>query len=230
MWCRLARVHVRAGDRVAAGQVVAELDPGQVEEEVRGAEAAARRAEAEVRKARVDVEDERRKLALQRRAVQSGVAPVSAVEEAELAVKRAVAARESAAQDAMAARSRAKTARGRLGDTRLAAPFDGTVALRFRDAGAIVEASAPIMKIVKQGPLRLRFAVPPRRALALSPGSGVVAAVDTIASPVRATIRRVSPALDPASEMIIVEAELAVDPGVAADLRPGLAAQVVAAP
>jgi len=36
----------------------------------------------------------------------------------------------------------------------------------------------------------------------------------------------VSPALDPASDLIIVEAELAVDPAVAADLRPGLAAEV----
>ena len=222
----LARVHVRAGDRVVAGQVVAELDPVQVEEEVRGAEAETRRAEAELRKARVDVEDARRKLALQRRAARSGVAPASAVEEAALAVKRAVAAGESAAQDAMAARSRAKTAKGRLGDTRLTAPFDGTVALRFRDAGAIVEASAPIVKIVKQGQLRLRFAVPPARARALSPGTAVRATVATIASPIAATIRHVSPALDPASDLIIVEAELAVDPAVAADLRPGLAAEV----
>jgi hypothetical protein len=79
---------------------------------------------------------------------------------------------------------------------------------------------------IKLGPLRLRFAVPPHRARTLTPGTPVTATVDTIGSPVAATIRRVSQVLDPASELIIVEAGLAVDPAVAAELRPGLAAAV----
>ena len=222
----LSAVHVRPGDRVSAGQVVAELDPRPLEEEMRAAEAAAQRAQAEVRKAHVDVEDARRRLTLQKGAVASGLSPASALEEARLAVERARAAEQSAAQDAKMARSRANTARDHLAETRLAAPFDGTVALRFRDAGATIEARTPIVKIVKQGELRLRFAVPPQRARDLPPGTAVTATVETIATPIAATVRRVSPALDPASELILIEAELTLDTATAADLRPGLGAAV----
>jgi RND family efflux transporter MFP subunit len=222
----LAAIDVRPGDRVVAGQVLAELDPQPVAEEVRAAEAAARRAQAEARKARVDVEDARRKLILQKRATESGVSPVAALDEARFAVKRARAAAQSAMQEAKVARSRANTERSRLAQTKLAAPFDGTVALRFRDAGATVEAGTPVLKVVKLGKLRLRFAVPPPRARDLGPGTRVTATIDTVASPMPAIVRHVSPSLDPASELIIVEAELAVGDAVAADLRPGLAAVV----
>lgn len=222
----VAVVHVRAGDRVSAGQVVAELDPRPLEEEVRAAEAAAGRARAELRKASIDVEDARRRVALANRAVAAGLSPASELDEARLQVQRALAAQQAASQEVKVALSQASTARGHLAHTRLTAPFDGTVALRLRDAGATVDPTTPIVKIVKLGQLRLRFAVPPRRARTLTPGTAVTATVDTIESPLAATIRQVSPGLDPASELIIVEAELAVDSNVAAALRPGLAAAV----
>jgi len=222
----LASVSVRPGDRVTAGQVVAEIDPRPVEEDVRAAEATARRAAADVRKAEVDVADARRKLALEKRAAASGVSAAASVDEARLGLDRARAAAQSAAQEASAARSRANSARSHLAETHLKAPFDGTVALRFRDAGAIVDPSSPIVKVVKNGELRLRFAVPPQRARALRPGMAVTAAVDTVQSPVAAVIRQVSPALDPASELILVEAELAAGGDDAGELRPGLGARV----
>jgi RND family efflux transporter MFP subunit len=223
----VAAVHVRPGDRVAAGQVIAELDPGPLREELRAAEAAAARAGAEARKAAVDVEDARRKLALAKRAAAAGLSPATELDEARLEVERARAAQQAASQEAKVALSHASTARAHLAQTSLSSPFDGTVALRMRDAGATVDATTPIAKIVKRGQLRLRFAVPVQRARTLTPGTPVTAAVDTIESPVAATIRHISPALDPASELIIVEAELAVGPDLAAELRPGLAAAVM---
>jgi len=54
----------------------------------------------------------------------------------------------------------------------------------------------------------------------------VTARVEMIASPIAATVRHVSPALDPASEHILVEAEIAAGPDIAAEMRPGLAADV----
>lgn len=63
----LQRVLVRAGDRVTAGQVVAELDPRPLQEELRVAEAALQAAEASHRQARVDIEDAQRRLAVELR-------------------------------------------------------------------------------------------------------------------------------------------------------------------
>jgi multidrug efflux pump subunit AcrA (membrane-fusion protein) len=140
-----------------------------------------------------------------------------------MAVKRAVAAAEKAGSTVAQESSHAQTAKDHLTDTALLAPADGTVAMRFKDPGATVAAGAPIVRVVGRGGLRLKFAVPPERAHELAPGNVVHATIDTVAKPVDATIREVSPTLDPASGLIIVEAEL---PAEAGELRPGLAATV----
>ena len=222
----LARVLVRAGDAVTAGQVVAELDPKQMEEDLRGATAALGAASAAKRQADVDTEDARRKLVLETKAVANGVSPQSALEEAKLAVRRAEAAAQRAAATIAAESSRVQTARDHLADTTLRAPAAGIVGMRFKDPGATVGVGVPIVRIVGQNGLRLRFAVPPDRSRDLTVGAAVHATIDTLDKPVRATIRQVSPALDPASGMVVVEAELdPSDPNVTR-LRPGLAAWV----
>ena len=221
----VARVAVRAGDRIAAGQLVAELDPSPLEEELRAADASQRASVAAQRQADVDVAEATRRLELEKDSVAAGASPRQNVETAELALARARAARERARSLVAEARSRAETTRARLADATLRAPFAGTVALRFKDAGATVGPGTPIVRIVGEEGLRLRFAVPPARMHELAPGKEVEATVDTVARPLVAVVRQVSPALDPASGLIVVEAEL----GVTSDgdgLRPGLAARV----
>jgi RND family efflux transporter MFP subunit len=222
----VAAVDVRPGDHVTAGQVVAEMDQKSMEEELRAAQAALGAAVAAHRQAAVDVEDARRKLALETQGAASGVSPRSAVAEAKLAVKRAEAAAARAGSTVAAERSHVQTAKDHLSDTALRAHADGTVAMRFKDPGATVAAGAPILRIVGQGAMRLRFAVPPDRAGALQVGGDVTATVETVAKPLQAEIRQISPALDPASGLVLVEAELVVDPDTAKQLRPGLAATV----
>jgi multidrug efflux pump subunit AcrA (membrane-fusion protein) len=58
------------------------------------------------------------------------------------------------------------------------------------------------------------------------PGTNVRATVDTVPQPVTAIVRQVSPTVDPASGMIVVEAELPSDEALISRLRPGLAASV----
>lgn len=218
----VAKVTVRVGDVVSEGQVVAEMDQKSMQEELRAAQAALNAASAAARQAEVDVEDARRKLALETKAVADGVSPRAALDEAKLAVKRAEAAAQRAGAAAAAESSHVQTAKDHVSDLALRAPANGTVALRFKDPGATVAAGASIVRIVGKGGLRLRFAVPPDEAHGLATGGTVTATIDTLAQPVSATIQQVSPALDPASGMIIVEAALPAE----TDLRPGLAAAV----
>jgi RND family efflux transporter MFP subunit len=218
------KIDVATGDSVTMGQVVAEMDPVGLQEELRAAEAALGAATAAHRQAVVDVEDAKRKVVLETQAVADGVSAKSVLEEAKFGVKRAEAAEDKAAATQAAEASRAQTARDHVGDTQLRAPFDGTIAQRFRDAGSRIEAGAAIVRIVGNGGMRLRFAVPPDRAHAIAAGAKVTATIDTVAAPVAATVKQVSPTIDAASGMVIVEAELA-DAGAGA-LRPGLAARV----
>jgi HlyD family secretion protein len=90
----------------------------------------------------------------------------------------------------------------------------------------MIPGNAKIMRIVEDGDLRLRFAVPPKQARGFAPGVKVTAEIDSIETPVSATIRRVAGTIDAASGMIIIDADLVIDPAIVHDLRPGLAAWV----
>lgn len=216
-------VRVGVGDKVTEGDVVVDMDPVQLQEEQRAAEASLAAASAAAKQARVDVEDARRKLELETKAVNAGVSPTQNLDEARLGVKRAEAAADRARSAQAAEAARAQTARDHVANASLRAPFAGTVANRFRDAGNRVEAGGAILRIVGHGKMRLRFAVPPQLARPLAVGTNVTAMVETVGKPIGAVVKQVSPTVDPASGMIIVEAEL---DGVTSDLQPGLAARV----
>lgn len=220
----IAKVDVGPGDAVRADQILVEMDPAQVREELRAAEAAYAAASAGSRQAAIDVEDARRKLALETSSLQSGVSPASAVEEAKIGVRRAEAALERAKSTAAAESARAQTARDHLNNTSLRAPFAGTVANRYRDAGNRVESGVPILRIVGHGRMRLRFAVPPQLLSLVPVGTAITASVETVAAPVTGTVKQVSPSIDGASGLVLVEAEL--DGPAETALRAGLAAWV----
>jgi RND family efflux transporter MFP subunit len=219
-------VKVRAGDKVKAGQIVAVMDPAPLQDELRTANAALATAEASRRQAEVEVEDTKHKLEVEKASVAAGTSPQQNLVNAQLALKRAQAAVSSASSEVAAERARSRTASDRLADTSLHAKFDGTVAERFQNSGSTIGAGTAILRIVGEGDLRLRFAVEPDRAGALKVDDAVSAQIDTVEQPVPATVRQVSPTLDPASGMVIVEAELHPAPEVASGLRPGLAAWV----
>lgn len=222
----ISKVYVGPGDVVTEGQPIADMDPAQMREELRAAEAALNAAGADARRAAVDVEDARRKLAVEQRGLEQGISPAQNVEEAKLGVKRAQAALESLRSAQAAAAARAQTARDHVKDTTLRSPFAGSVATKYRDAGNRIDAGQPIVKIVGHGSMRLRFAVPPHLTRITQVGTKVVATVGEDLDPlvVNGVVKNVSPTLDPASGMIIVEAEL--DEGITAELRPGAKAWV----
>jgi RND family efflux transporter MFP subunit len=222
----IAEVRVRAGDRVAAGQIVAEMDAAPLREELRAAEAALRATVAAQRQADVDLRDAERTLETETAAVAAGTSARQARDDAEVAVQRARAARERARSLVAEERSRVETARARLDDTGLRAPFAGVIGMRYKDAGSTIGAGTAIVRVVGEGGLRLRFAVPPGELRDLAPDQEVDAAIETVDAPVPAVIRQVSPALDPASGMILVEAELRPPAEVASRLRPGMPAEV----
>jgi len=220
----IASVKVRPGDPVKAGDVVVEMDPTSMQEQLRAEQAAVSAAQAAYTQALVDVQDAKRRLKLETQAVKDGVSPRQNEEEARLGVKRAEAAAQHASATVSAERARLETARDHVSDTSLKATFDGTVSNRYQDDGATVSPGQPIVRIVRQEGLRLKFAVPPERAKALKIDTKVIATIETVGAPVPAVISQIVQTIDPASQMIFVEAEPTAP--VAAELRPGLAAWV----
>lgn len=159
---RLLSVEVDIGDRVEKGKVLARIDVAPAQREVsearasvRTAQASQRRAAAELKSAEVELE--RGKL-LRKEQI------ISAQELDSLASRVDVLEAQIDAAEAqhLQAKARVGTLTEALRDSSLKAPFDGAVAERYLDPGALIEPQKIILRLVKAGPLRARFRVPER--------------------------------------------------------------------
>jgi RND family efflux transporter MFP subunit len=220
---KILKVNVASGDRVALDQVLVEMDPVQQQEERRAAEAALAAASAAARQAKVDLDAARRTVERDTPLAEKGVLATAELDDAKFEVKRAEAALSRAYSNQTAEASRARTAKDHVTDTELKAPFAGTVVNRYRDPGNRVEANTPVLKLVRQGAMVLRFAIPPPLVPQFPAGAKVPATIETVTGTITATIKHVGAALDAPSGMVFAEAELDNQPG---DLRPGLTAWV----
>jgi len=55
----------------------------------------------------------------------------------------------------------------------LLAPFDGAVSERYLDPGAVVQPGTRVLRVVRQGPLRVRFRLTQREVSRVSVGSPI---------------------------------------------------------
>jgi multidrug resistance efflux pump len=90
------------------------------------------------------------------------------------------------------------------------------------DVGERVAAGHSVARLISAGELWVRFAVPSAEARRIHPGGPVRVAPDGAGDHSRAgEIRRVAPEIDPATDMVFVEAVLEVEPSGAAPLLAG---------
>lgn len=197
----LKSITVDRGDKVKAGQLLAELEMPEVV-------AARARLEAELHIAKAEAE--RVKAA---RAKAPDLITPQASDEAE--------ARLAVAQAAL------KENETLLRFGRIVAPFDGVVTARNVDVGAFVPAAtgtnpaaAAIVTVMDYSTVRARVAVPEIDAPRVRVGQPVIVSTDSLPGKTfRGTVTRHSGALDEATRSLIVEADL---PNADGTLRPGM--------
>jgi RND family efflux transporter MFP subunit len=107
--------------------------------------------------------------------------------------------------------------RQQLADTVLRAPFDGAISERVAASGEYVAAGAPVAKLVRISPLRMRAEVPEREAAGLTTGSSVEVMVEGAGS-ATGRVARISPVITERSRVLTVEIEVDNSRGA---LRPG---------
>jgi multidrug efflux system membrane fusion protein len=210
----VARVLVREGDTLAAGQAVAEIDPERFAIQVEQARAAQARAQAVADDARI---------ALGRRE-ELGRTP-GLVSATDLDQARARFAQAEADQ----ARARADLAAAELDlrRSRVLAPAAGVVQERSVATGQYVQPGARLATLVRRDPLLLRFAVTTTDAALLKAGQEVAFTADGTPGGFRARILLVSESADQRSRQVPVVAE--VLPEGAAALRGNAYAKAVVA-
>jgi RND family efflux transporter MFP subunit len=213
---QVEQVYVREGDPVRRGQTVALLDAAQDRQELAIAEVNLRAAEAEVSRSRLDLADAENRLAS--RLAMPDAFPKEEIRRSEIQKQMAEANLEGARARAAAQQARLVQARDRASKAEIRASADGTVARRYLEPGALAGPGQPVVRLISDGRLIVRFAVSPEEARALRP-----------AMPVRigdgrlpAIIEWVAPEVDPPSGMVMLVALL--DPRVR--LKPGSVVRV----
>lgn len=192
---KLVERRVDVGDRVRAGQVLATLDAGDLQAQVRAAEAQLAAAQAQFERARADQ------------------ARFTALGEDRLVSRSTIDAQNAAATAARgqvdAARAQLDVARNQRGYTQLRAPGGGVIAARQAEAGQVVAAGQPVFTLAADGMREVVFAVGEGMADAIRPGAPVQ--VELWARPDRrwpGRVREIAPVADTASRTFAVRASL----------------------
>jgi len=206
----IARFHVDEGDRVEAGDLLAELERQELQHALRRARAALARAQARLADAERALE--RRTELLARNATS-----VRHFEEARSAAQVARAERDEA-------RVAVAEARDRLGWAALRAPVDGVVAERRAEAHERATPEAPVLVLAQLDPATVRAAVADTHAASLRVGAPARVRTSLASGEVLAGhIARIAVGADPAARTLPFEVEIPNPEGV---LRPELSVEV----
>jgi RND family efflux transporter MFP subunit len=114
-------------------------------------------------------------------------------------------------------------AQKQLVDSTILAPFDGIVQQRQASLGEFLEVGTPLLVIAQIDPLRLRLEVPERDSSKIDVGQPLEITVSGQTNVYGARISRVSPMLTVSNRVLVVEADVPLQPA----LKPGLFAQAV---
>jgi RND family efflux transporter MFP subunit len=188
----IAAVRVRAGDRVAAGDVLVTLDARDVDAQGRQAAAsalAAERALAQARTAQTAAEADHTLAQAWHRRISGLHARRAATDqerdeaEARLAaaaarVAGATAGREAADAQLEAARAGAAAGLATSSFTTVRAPFAGVVTERLADPGSLAAPGAPLLRLEAAGPRQVVARIDATRAAAIRAGDRVPVLVD----------------------------------------------------
>jgi RND family efflux transporter MFP subunit len=229
---RVERMHVRLGDRVARGALVATLDTRAIRRELAIGEAQLEQSRAEVSKAELDLAEANERLERRQAPLREGIQTVSGEELSGAAFRSKQAVPQLGAARARVAerKARVEQLRQQVADAELRAPFDGVVAARYVDAGAMVGARSPIVRIISSGELWVRFAAAEEQVVSLKPGRALRVQVSGVAQPMSGVIEKVAPEIDAASRMVFAEARLRAPEGVEKNLLSGRVGRVFVQP
>ena len=246
---RVAKLHVDLGDLVKAGQVLAELEKDDYEFRLRQAEALVSQTRARlgildqegdavtpeetaiVKQSAANLKEARFIFQTTEALAKQGVLSKIDMEKAGVAREAAEAAYQGALEQVMQLRAELTERRAQLelirqnlADCVIRAPFNGAVTERIASLGEYLPVNGPVVRVVRQHPLRLRLEVPERAAARVRIGQQIDVRVAGLRDTPSGRVIRISPAIDAASRSLLVEGEI---PNPAGVLRPGAFAEGV---
>lgn len=193
---RLEKLAVTKGDTVARGDLIAQLEHGEQNAQIRSAQADVERTRAEMSNARIELER-------YQRLNKEGFSTLQVLDSKDTSY-RSAKAQYDAAQSELT----------RLTVTRdeyiISASIDGTVLNDYSLApGAMLSTSTPVVELADLTTLKANFSIPEKRFYTVRPGMDVLLQLDAIpGEEFRAKVVRVDDYVDPQSRTAGVEARL----------------------
>jgi len=200
---RLKALYADVGDRVRAGQTLAEFEDTSSRGDLTQAEARLRQAQASLDTARRNA-DRIRKI--------RGSGAISQSE-----VDQALSGEKSAQADVTAAQAALQTQTQRSSYTKLLAPSDGTISVRNAVIGAVVNPGQEIFHLVVDNRLEWQAQLGMRNLMLVSEGMPVQVILPNDRK-VSGRVRQIGPTLDEQTRQGIVYVDLTPDP----QLRAGM--------
>jgi multidrug efflux system membrane fusion protein len=201
----LTRRFVDVGDAVHRGDLLAELDPGDLRLQAQAAQAQLTAAEAELARASAD------------RARFARLARQQLVSRSALDAQNAAHA--AAAGQAKAARANLDVARNQAAYSQLRAPRDGVVAARQAEAGQVVAAGQPVFTLAGDGGREVAIALPESVIRGFRVGQPVLVELwNAPGTRLPGTIREIAPSADPQTRTYAARVALAGDVADAVEL------------
>lgn len=217
---RVLRVHVDVGQKVKAGQLLAEMDPVDLDQRLQAQDAALSKAASVQAAAHAQVADAqaRRELATtnlnrQKELARQNFISASALEgreqefESAQAVHQAAQANMQAAkQDAQRLQAERTAALQQRQNTRLIAPADAVVISRDAESGSTVVAGQPVLRLANPASLWVKLRVDQARSTGLA--AGLPAQIVLRSSPqqvLSGQVQRVELQADPVTEERIAQ-------------------------
>lgn len=202
---KLVVVAAWPGDTVEAGEPLAILDDRPLRAELAIVEAELRSQQARLRGSRVDVEESQATARQLVELAEDGHVAGIERERADFAAQRSRAEVEQVRAAVAQSRARVEQLRREIDECTILAPFTGIVAKRYLDEGAVAGPGTPIVELIAGTTPWVHFAVEPSELGELAVGE-VVGVRFEDGREAQATVRHIHPEIDPASEMVFVEA------------------------
>lgn len=223
---RLERLHVKQGERVKAGQLVATLEHEQQNALIGATEAQLASAKADTERARAEMMNAQTNLDRYKRLVQEGFSTQQQYDTIETTFVSTRASYNAALAKERQVAAELGRVRSTRGDYIMQSPMDGTVLSDYSlTPGAMISPSSPIVDIADLSRLKATLRIPEVKIFAVEPGMPVFLKFDALpGEEFEGTVTRIDPYVDPATRSSAVEIEL--DNATTGNrLRPGMFGQ-----
>lgn len=192
----VVRLHVQVGDRVKAGQLLAELDVATKMAEARVLESQMVTARADLEIARAELTMRRQELQRQTQLQKSGAFSKSRFETAEQELLKAQSRIHRDEAIIATRRASADVIRLEIERARIKAPFDGVVTDKMTEAGSYLRIGDPVVKLLSDRQLEIEADVPAARLVGIKPGYRVRAVLEDDTE-LSANVRSILPVENP---------------------------------